>query len=157
VVVCNPPLLRGVTEALKSERIREIIDLYPMVDLFVLCVDRDGIIGRRDRLQQLEEEFAAQASFFGSFAWEELETWTLAGLALPAEWNWATIRGDVSVKENWFEPLAIRLGVIDGPGGGRKQLGEQAARNVDVIRRKCPEDFGHLAVRIKALLDADAV
>jgi hypothetical protein len=105
----------------------------------------------------LEEEFAAQASFFGSFAWEELETWTLAGLALPAEWNWATIRGDVSVKENWFEPLAIRLGVIDGPGGGRKQLGEQAARNVDVIRRKCPEDFGHLAVRIKALLDADAV
>jgi hypothetical protein len=152
VVVCHRPLLRGVTEALKSDRITEVLNLYPMAHLFILCVDRDGVKGRIHRLKQIETEFERRSRIFGACAWEELETWTLAGLNLPPDWDWSTIRADISVKEHWFERLAKLQNVENGPGEGRKQLGELAARNVGLIRRKCPEDFGVLANRIEALI-----
>ena len=81
-------------------------------------------------------------------AWEELETWVLAGLDLPKDWVWATIRADISVKENYFEPLASQRRIDDGPGGGRKSLGEEAARRLTGMRQKCPEDLDHVALRL---------
>ena len=58
VRVCQDPLLGGIGEATKSERIAEIVKRYDgMTDVFVLCVDRDGERGRRRRLYDLEEEF----------------------------------------------------------------------------------------------------
>src|ERR1041385_6919399 len=42
VRVCEKPVLGGVAEALKLERLREIIDLWGgQTDLFLLIVDRD--------------------------------------------------------------------------------------------------------------------
>jgi hypothetical protein len=150
--ICNPPLLQGVTEALKSERLAEIVSRYPFVDMFILCVDRDGNVNRRDRLQQIEEEFGGIKPFLAENAWEELETWALAGLALPPDWAWRDVRAEVSVKERYFEPLAGSLGVADGPGGGRKALGVLAARSFPVIMAKCPEDVGRLHDRVAAVL-----
>ncbi len=74
----------------------------------------------------------------------------LAGLDLPGEWNWAQVRAEVEVKERYFRRLAERRGVADGPGGGRKALGEEASRKINTIRRKCPEDFDALAQRLGA-------
>ena len=87
VIVCTQPLLQGVTEALKHERLAEVIDRYPMIDIFVLCVDRDGIVSRRRRLDRIEQEFSQGRQFLAENAWEELETWTLAGLDLPPGWT----------------------------------------------------------------------
>ncbi len=54
VEVCQDPLLGGVGEALKSKRIQEVLDLHDrMVDIIILCVDRDGVQGRRQRLAVL--------------------------------------------------------------------------------------------------------
>ena len=151
VVVCQEPLLRGINEALKSQRIQEVIDQHDgMTDVFVLCVDRDGGRGRRMRLNQIEDEFGNDRVFLAENAWEEIETWTLAGLRLPRNWNWADVRAEVHVKEAYFEPLAKQRGVADGPGGGRKALGEEAARRISAIRQKCPEDFDVLSRRIEA-------
>ncbi len=152
VVVCTAPLLQGVTEAMKEDRLSEIFDRYRMIDIFVLCVDRDGIQTRQNRLNELEKTFGGSRRFLAVNAWEELETWVLAGLDLPKEWAWAAIRQDISVKERYFEPLARQLGVADGPGGGRKALGELAARRVPGIRQKCPEDFGALALRLEGVV-----
>ena len=155
VRVCQNPLLGGVSEALKSERLREIADMYGgMVDVFILCVDRDGVVGRRQRLDEVEAEFggARAFAFFAENAWEELETWLLAGLVLPSNWRWADVRAEVDVKERFYERLASERGVSDGPGYGRKELGEEAARNLNAIRQKCPEDFDELARRIESLL-----
>ena len=150
VTVCQEPLLRGVNEALKSQRIQEVIDQHNgMTDVFVLCVDRDGDLGRRVRLDQIETEFGGDPAFLAENAWEEIETWTLAGLTLPQDWNWATVRAEVNVKEHYFKVLANEPDVADGPGGGRKKLGEEAARRIDAIRLKCP-DFDALAQRIEA-------
>ena len=146
-------MLGGVREALKSERLREVIDQHDgMTDIFILCVDRDGVSGRRARLDQIEDEFGNGRIFFAENAWEELETWVLAGLDLPKGWRWEDIRAEVHVKERYFEPLAIQRGMGDRFGGGRLALGGEAARRINAIRRKCPEDFDALARRLEAVL-----
>ena len=149
--VCQDPLIGGVDEALKSERIREVVDQHGgMTDIFILCVDRDGNQGRRQRLDQIETEFGNDCIFLAGNAWEEIETWALAGLDLPAGWKWADVRAEVHIKERYFNVLAEQRGVADGPGGGRKALGEEAARRIPAIRQKCPEDFDALARRLEA-------
>ncbi len=153
VRILRDPLLGGVGEALKSSRIREIVDRNQgMVDIFLLCVDRDGIATRQQRLDDIEREFDGPVHFLATNAWEEIETWALAGLALPKNWQWRDIRTEANVKEAYFEPFSQLRGTIDGPGGGRKALGEEASRNIQAIRQKCPEDFDRLAKRIELLL-----
>ena len=156
VVVCQDPLLGGIGDALKSKRLAEIVARYNgMIDLFVLCVDRDGDENRRLRLDDIEEEFGEDRAFLAENAWEELETWALAGLKLPKRWRWREVRAEVSVKEKYFEPLARERGLAGHPGGGRKTLGKEAAGRIDKIRTKCPDDFGRLAERIENLIRGD--
>ena len=83
-------------------------------------------------------------------AWEELETWVLAGQDLPSHWNWKTVRAEVQVKERYFEPLVEQRNLSDKLGGGREPLAEEASRRIDAIRQKCPEDFDALAHRLQA-------
>ena len=148
--VCQNPRLGGIDQALRVERLSVIVDQYRgMTDLFVLCVDRDGQIGRRSRLDTIERRLAGPPVFLAENAWEELETWVLAGVQLPAAWNWSEVRTEVHVKEVYFEKLAKRRGLADHPGGGRQPLGEEAARSVEAIRAKCQEDFDALARRIE--------
>jgi hypothetical protein len=153
VRVCQDPLLGGIREALDPKRLEEIVERYGgMIQMFILCVDRDGQDGRRRQLDRLETEFGNGRIFVAENAWEELETWALAGLDLPSGWRWADVRADISVKERYFDALAAQRGVADGPGGGRKAFGEESARRIDVIRRKCPEDFDALAKRLERLV-----
>ncbi len=75
IVICQDPRLGGVTEALKSSRIAEIVERYgAMTNIFILCVDRDGMRGRRRRLNEIEREFGDDRFlFFAENAWEEIE------------------------------------------------------------------------------------
>ena len=151
IEVCLDPLLGGDVEALKSDRLSEIVGLYPMTDIFILCVDRDGREGRRHRLDEIEAEFGVVAQFLAENAWEEIETWVLAGLDLPNEWRWADVRAERDVKERYFEPFAAQRGLSDSPGGGRKPLAEEAARRINAIRQKCLDDFDDLAKRLSVV------
>ena len=151
VKVCSDHLLGGVGEALKSERLKEVVDQHKgMIDIFILCVDRDGEFGRRQRLNQLEKHFGP--SLLAENAWEEVETWALAGLDLPGNWRWQDVRAEAQVKEQYFEPLAAQRGLSDSPGGGREELGREASRRINSIRQKCPEDFDSLARRLEAIV-----
>ena len=159
VRVCQDPRLGGVGEALKRDRIEEIVERYRgMVDLFVLCVDRDGNEDRRARLDGLEEAIGETlgeeggGTFLAENAWEELETWVLAGLKLPRGWRWSQVRAEVSVKERCFDIVVQERRLADHPGSGRQPLAKEASRQIDAIRRKCPEDFGTLAKRIEDTL-----
>ena len=151
VHVCRDPLLGGVGEALKPERIAEVIKKHRgMTDIFILCIDRDGYASRRQSLDGLEAQFDDGQTFLAENTWEELETWVLAGLDLPPEWNWKTVRAEVKVKKMYFEPLVAQRNLSNTPGGGRKPLGEEASRRVATIRQKCPEDFDGLSRRLIA-------
>lgn len=157
--ICQDPLLGGVGEATKSKRIQEIIQRYrAMVRVFVLCIDRDGDTGRRQRLDQLEQEFGEELGddrvFLAENAWEELETWVLAGLDLPDGWRWTDVRAEEQVKERYFHPLVAERGAGDHPGGGRKPLAEEAAGRFDAIRQKCREDFDVLVNRVQEAVAA---
>ena len=92
VQVCQEPLLGGVGEALKWERIQEILLFYSgMIDLYLLIIDRDGKAGRRQRLNELEGLAAnllpTNRGFLAENAWQEVEVWVLAGHKLPKEWS----------------------------------------------------------------------
>ena len=153
VKVCRDPLLGGIREALRTAQLTQIVnDNGGMTDIFILCVDRDGSTGRRQRLDELEALFGA--AFFAENAWEEIETWVLAGLTLPSDWRWADVRAEVDVKERYFELLAAQRGLADSEGGGRRALGEEASRRIRAIRRKCPEDFDSLARRLETAVQA---
>lgn len=153
VLVCCDPLLGGISEALKWSRIREILSMNKgMVDVFLLLVDRDGVQGRRQSLDRLEQEAAEYLPenriLFGENAWQEIEVWAIAGQDLLEGWSWQKIRDEVHPKETYFEPLARSRGLIHEPGEGRKTLGREAAANYSRLRSRCREDLGNLEERL---------
>jgi hypothetical protein len=161
VRICNKRLLRSVEQALRWERIREIMDLYGDVQLFLLIVDRDSDEHRRQRLDAIERQAAELLSinrgFFAEHAWQEVEVWALAGCDdLPRAWAWRDVRAERDPKEVYFTPYAQQRGLQDEPGGGRKTLGIQAARRYNRVRQRCPEDIGALEERIRAWINRRA-
>ncbi|SMF94517.1 hypothetical protein SAMN02949497_1835 [Methylomagnum ishizawai] len=154
VTVLKDPLLGGVARALDFQQLKPIIERYRgMVDVFLLCVDRDGEQSRRLRLGNLESQARAilpeNRIFLAENAWQELEVWALAGLDLPKEWAWRDIRAERDPKERYFKPIAERRGLLDEPGEGRRTLGIEAAKRYAKIRQRCPEDIQALEGRIE--------
>ncbi len=154
VRVCQEPLMGDVNQALKWERIQEVLDRYRgMVDLYLLLVDRDGDPHRRERIDKIEvraaEALPASRVLFGENAWQEIEVWVLAGHDLPAEWVWAEVRAHPHPKEAYFEPFSRSGGLFDTPGGGRQSLARVAAARYERVRQLCPEDVGALEKRIR--------
>lgn len=152
VRVCQDPLLGGVAQAMNWERIAEIIDEYRgMVDVFLLCVDRDCEGNRRGRLDTLEtrarQEFPDRV-FLAVDAWQEIEAWVLAGHDLPGL-RWGDIRAECHPKETYYLPFARERGLLDAPGEGRRALGAQAS--YARIRSRCDE-VAELETRLAAAL-----
>lgn len=154
VRICEDPVLGGVEEALKPERIAEIIDRYPMVDLFLVIVDRDGQPTRRARLDALERSLGAALSLdrflMAEHAWQEVEVWVLAGHELPADWRWKEIRAEIHPKERYFRPFCKAQGLSDD-AAGRSILATRAAAHFGRIHDLCGEDIAALAERIRGL------
>ena len=154
VRVLTDPLLGGVEEALKQKRIKTIVERYKgMVDLFLLCVDRDGNADRRTRLDNIERAINNQLPtgkmLLAEHAWQEIEVWVLAGIDLPSDWSWRTIRDEPNPKEKYFRPIAEQRGLLAEPGEGRKTLGLEAAQRYSQrVRQKCQEDIQALEARI---------
>ena len=157
VRVCLDPLMGGISEATKWERIQEVIDMYPMVQLFLLLVDRDGIETRRLSLDGLEQKAAEHLGttsrrLLAENAWQEIEVWAIAGQPLPKDWKWAEIRQHPHPKETYFEPLARSKNLMHEPGEGRTTLGKEAALNYSRVRSLCQEDVQKLEERLKTAL-----
>lgn len=159
VRVCEKPVLGGVAEALKWERIREIIDLWGgQTDLILLVVDRDGAqnAGRSLSLASLEQQSLALLgdgkALLGEVAIEEIEVWVLAGHALPAEWQWRDIRAEPHPKESYFATFLAEHRKVSGDAAGRAIVAEEAARAIKRVLALCPEDLGRLARRIRERL-----
>ncbi|ACY16590.1 hypothetical protein [Haliangium ochraceum] len=159
VRVCSDPLLGGLGEALKWERISEILERYQgMVRLFLLIVDRDGDERREAKLRELETRargFLRRADrvFLGENAWQEVEVWLLAGLKdLPKAWQWSEVRAERDPKERFYDDYARKRGLQDSPYEGRAALANEAAKNYLRIRKLCPDDVAALEQRIRAAL-----
>jgi hypothetical protein len=157
VEVCRDPLLGGIAQALNVDELEQIVKDRPTIDLFLLCVDRDGEQGRRDQLNRLEAALQpkvqkAGGTFLGENAWQEIEVWTIAGHQLLPGLQWSYIRAERDSKEAYFEPLAQAHGLDNEDDGGRKQSSIDAARRYRRIQRLCKEDICVLHERVRSWL-----
>ena len=137
-------VLAPIDQATRWDRIAEVIDMYPMVKVFLLIVDRDGKPGRRNVLTKIEnqasERFPADRTLLAENAWQEIEVWALAGQDdLPKSWKWQAIRDEEHPKEKYFDEIAESRGLLDEPGEGRTTLGREAASNYAKVRARCNE------------------
>lgn len=157
VEVLKDPLLQGVARALDWDEIRDILEANRgMFNLFLLCVDRDGLATRRAELDHLERRAGPALDegrlFLAENAWQEPEVWVLAGHDLPPEWRWTKVRAEVNPKEAYFMPFARERGCLREVGQGRRTLALEAARRYSRIRQLCPEDVRNLEARIRVWL-----
>lgn len=154
VLVCRNPNFGGIGEALKIERLRnDVIARYPMVNLFILFIDRDGDANRENTIAKLESTLTAELQaknirFVVELAHQEIEVFVLAGHELPAEWSWKEIRADPSVKDTYFREFVESQGAEILPFDGRKKLMAQAIKNWARIKSRCPEDIGSLLQKL---------
>lgn len=156
VEVLTDPLIGGIGKALNRQLLEKIVKANRWkVDLFLLCVDRDGEENRRQVLDGLEQHLntliGAPRCMIAENAWQELEVWVLAGHDLPEEWNWREIRRERDPKERYFNKFAQTRRLQNDPGGGRKTLASEAARRYRRILARCPEDMQILERRIEKL------
>jgi len=147
VRVCQDPKFGGVTQVLSLVKIREVIDKYPAVDIFLVCVDRDGEAGRKDKLVHIEktinDEIGPLRVLVAENAWQEIEVWLLAGCrdftnGIKDDWR-SQVRQDRNPKEQYYTPFAEQRGVLSHLEQGRKTLGEEAGKNYRRVRQLCPE------------------
>jgi len=155
VQVCLDPRFQGISQCLNVPRLRkEVLRRYPMMDLFLLIVDRDGREGRATELEyvatQLKPDLRGRQLFLVEMARQEVEVLLIAGHRLERSWKWNDIREDPHVKETYFQRLVDREGTGLAPHEGRKELMETAMKNWKNICHRCPEETTGLAARIRS-------
>lgn len=155
VEVCRDPNFQGVSGAMNIGRLKdEVIRRYPMVDLFLLFVDRDGVTGRETQATRIEEELTSelmgrQKRFLAALAHQEVEVFVLAGHELPLGWSWQQVREDPDVKNSCFSELVRLKNTERQPHEGRKSLMIEAMANWSRIKSRCPEDVGMLIAKLQ--------
>lgn len=153
--VLTDPAVQGVEQALDDNFIARLVRRYAIVDLFLLCVDRDGIAGRDQSVADREAHAASLLTggrqLLGTVAHQEVEVWCLAGMTdLPSDWSWNAVRAERDPKEVYYHPYARGRGLLDAPGDGREILGREAAARYRSVRSRCPE-VATLEGRVRAL------
>ncbi|MGK2852283.1 MAG: hypothetical protein ACSLFN_15435 [Candidatus Limnocylindrales bacterium] len=120
IEVLTDPHLRGSSDALDPAVISSVIDENPMIDLFVLCVDRDC-----NRDGNTAKAAAIEATHTGRLiacvAKEEIEVWMLAIHRPIAGSRWSDIAAECDAKERFGDPFLRSQGWHDQVGGGRKR------------------------------------
>lgn len=152
VTVLPEPRLRGAEDALDAELIAQIIGENPMVDLFVLVIDRDcDRMGHAAKIKKLED---SHEKLMGCLAIEETEVWMLAlhrqEVEEEARSKWSQIRAHCDPKEAFAQPFLQRLR-SSGPGGGRKAAMRALSGQWKTLVSLCPE-IDDLRKRIAARL-----
>lgn len=142
----------GIDQILRNpQRIQTIIRTNPMADLFLVCIDRDGLDGENNvenrsaqlntLLQNMRDTLRPNQTLLGECAIEEIEVWVIAGhdwrTHFP-DWRWPTIREEPNPKEIYYEPFARAHEVWQlAPGQGRKILAQKATYSR--IKQFCEE------------------
>jgi hypothetical protein len=150
VTVLPKPRLRGVAQALNSDILADIVATYPMSDLFLVLVDRDGDEARAALASARESEYPNR--LFVCLAIEEIEVWMLAVHSETLGTGWREIRAEIHPKERFAEPFlqtrAPRLDAGQGRDWAMRDLGSQWRG----VLRRCPE-LDELKRRLEAWLE----
>jgi hypothetical protein len=154
VEVLKDPRMRGASQALDPETVKGVVEDNPMIDLFLLMVDRDcNRDGHEAKARSIVEQHADK--LLACLAREEVEVWALAlhRNDLPEMWN--VVRAECDPKERYFNPLVAQK-QWKGPGGGRKRAMKDLGKSFRGLLQLCDE-LTALSEQIAAWLKARAV
>jgi hypothetical protein len=150
VDVLQDPHLSGVEEALSQEVIEGIVAENPMVDLFLLMVDRDC-----NRMRNVERAADREAGHPGRLvaclAVEEVEVWMLALHRDALGERWSAIRSDCDPKERYADPFLREKGWLTEVGRGRKHAMRELPTKWGPLLSVCPE-LAELRDRLRSVL-----
>lgn len=152
VDVLTNPHLHSISQALNPTTVSDIIADNPMIDLFVLAIDRDC-----DRLGATEKAATRVAEHPGKLiavlAWQEVEVWALAlhreKLGVP----WSQVRAACDPKEAYWDPFIAQSGWLSEVGKGRKKAMRALSGQWAGLLSVCPE-IAELRERLRAQLSA---
>lgn len=125
VDVLTDPHLRGASEALDAKTVAGIVEDYPMIDLFLLMVDRD--CDRSGHVAKAAARERDHARLVACLAIQEVEVWMLAVFPTPPV-SIREIRAHCDPKEAYAEPFLTERGWSRGVGKGRKQAMTEGLR-----------------------------
>lgn len=138
VDILKDPHLRGVNEALNARVVAQVVDENPMVDLFLLMVDRDcNRFHNQQRAADREQEHANR--LMACIAKEEVEVWMLALHRESIGAPWQAVQSDCDPKERYADPFLQAQGSLTTPGHGRKQAMRALAGQWNSLLQVCPE------------------
>jgi len=150
VTVLSKPRLRGVAQALNPDILADIVATYPMNDLFLVLVDRDGDEARAAVARAREAEHSGR--LFVCLAIEEIEVWMLAIHPEILGTGWREVQSEIHPKERFAEPFlkerAPKLDAGQGRAWAMRDLGGQWRG----VLKRCPE-LGELKRRVEVWLD----
>jgi hypothetical protein len=137
VQVLSNPRLQGVSQALSAAILADVVAMYPMVDLFLVLVDRDAEPKRPLQAEERAQEHPDR--LFVCLAIEEVEVWMLALhrdlLASP----WQEVRAERDPKERFAQPFLAARAPRLSPGGGRVWAMRELGARWRGVLAVCPE------------------
>lgn len=151
VDVLTDPHLSGADQALDAEQLREIVQDYPMIHLFLLCVDRD--CDRRNHVAKVRAREAEHPErLVGVLAREEVEVWALALHRERIGARWSEVRDECDPKERFWDPFVRREGWVGEVGRGRKRAMRGLGSAWSGLLATCPE-IAELRERLRTRLE----
>ncbi len=148
IEVLEDPHLRGIDEALDRDMVERIIAENPMVDLFLLMVDRDcNRYTNEERAEAREQEHPGK--LLACLAVQEVEVWMVAlhREAVDAP-SWKELRADCDPKERYADPLLRKLSSPTAVGHGRKQAMREISTQWNPLLQRC-EELARLRERLQ--------
>jgi hypothetical protein len=152
IEVLANPRLRGVAQALDSAILTGIVKMYPMIDLFVVVVDRDGLREKRSADARARES-EHDGQLLVCLAIEEVEVWMLALHREAMSASWQDIRSEHHPKERFAEPFLAEHAPRLAPGAGRAWAMRPLGSKWRGVLRVC-EELDELKARIGLWLEA---
>jgi hypothetical protein len=149
IEVLPNPRLRGVAQALDSSILARIVAAWPMVDLFLVLVDRDGD-GRRPSLAR-QREVEHKGKLFVCLAIEEVEVWMLAVHRRDLDVSWNEVRSEIHPKERFAWPFLAAFAPKVEIGAGQAEAMRELGKHWKGVLRCCPE-LKELQKRIESWL-----
>lgn len=137
VDVLSSPRLRGVTQAMDSSILARIVAARPMIDLFLVLVDRDGDDRRPGLAQQRETKHKGR--LFVCLAIEEIEVWMLAVHRKKLKVSWSEVRSEIHPKERFAWPFLAAFAPKVEIGAGQAEAMRELGTRWKGVLQCCPE------------------
>ena len=137
VQVLSNPRLHGVSQALSAPILADIVAMYPMVDLFLVLVDRDAEPKRPSQAEERAQEHPDR--LFVCLAIEEVEVWMLSLHRDSLDTAWTEVRAERDPKERFAQPFLAASAPKLSPGGGRVWAMRELGAKWKGVLKVCPE------------------